>query len=505
MEEHPGKSGKPPLWPLLLPVAPAAWAVALRLHAYAQTPYANGWDAYFYLVQLKALDQTGRMHSPDASLIYPFFRLLNLFFGDYVAAYQSGAALLAGLIVLVTGFACSSGNRGAFQLRDAGARYPSASIWALCWMTGSPHLTYFCAQYPKNALGWVFFLALYGVLQRETANRRLQYARVAGLLTLCFFGHRVTFALGVLLVGGYWMFGNQWRIPMRSLWWTLLLLLLFTGAGVLLPGLLHVRDLERLSGAWSGNLHVAPWSFVLDFGSQRLTPCWRAEIAISALAWLAFPLFWKKGSAAQKSLWLLGLVLLWPFLEWTSTGLAYRFFLLFVLLMPLYAGVWMPRLGNMVWIPAIFPVLAGPWTSMGYSPEKHDPDYRLYEKVSARTVQFFSANGIRPDLVIAHNALAEFFTYTHGIDAMPWLPEYPIGPDQLWRIALTDVRRVPDTLQAIPLVGRYVLLREVDWHAWRRLRTAENDPLTPDWRNPDRVRPEFLLHKKKNLRSRFTR
>ncbi len=518
MEVPRKQPGTPIAWrkyaPLLLLVTPVAWAVILRKNAYAQTPYANGWDAYFYLVQLKALNETGRMHSPDASLIYPFFRLMYWFSGDYVAAYQFGAAWLAGFVVLGTWFACFCVNpdRGLSRTAAADSRYPhlpaiggAAPVLALCWMAGSPHLTYFCAQYPKNALGWVFFLGLYGVLQQETTDRRLRYALVAGLLALCFFGHRVAFALGALLVGGYWAFGSRWRIPRRAIWWILLPALLLTGAGVWLPGLLHVRDWERLSGAWSGAVHVAPWSFVRDFGAQRLTPVWIAEIAGASLAWLAFPFLGKNRNAAPKSLWLLGLVLLWPFWEWTSTGLAYRFFLMFVLLMPLFAGVWMPRMGKYVWIPATLLVLAGPWTSMGYAPQKHDPDYRLYERVSARAVQFFSENGIRPDLVIAHNALAEFFTYTHGIDAMPWLPEYPVEPDRLWRIAVTDARRMPDSCHAIPLGGRYFLLREADWQAWRRLRATEGDALTPDWRNPDRVRPEFLLRKKKKFPARFTR
>jgi hypothetical protein len=43
------------------------------------------------------------------------------------------------------------------------------------------------------------------------------------------------------------------------------------------------------------------------------------------------------------------------------------------------------------------------------------------------------------ELVIAHHALAEYFTFTTDIDAMPWNPAYEIRPDQLWRI-VTDIR-----------------------------------------------------------------
>ncbi len=76
----------------------------LRFWAFSQTPYANGWDSYFYLVQLKSLEETGRMHSPEASLIYPYLRLFYWMTGDYVLGMKVGTAILAGIFTASVGF-----------------------------------------------------------------------------------------------------------------------------------------------------------------------------------------------------------------------------------------------------------------------------------------------------------------------------------------------------------------------------------------------------------------
>ncbi|MCR9253149.1 MAG: hypothetical protein NXI20_22240, partial [bacterium] len=57
--------------------------------SYTQTEYANGWDAYFYLVQINSLIETGSMHSQEWSLIYPFILVINLIVTDAIIAMKA--------------------------------------------------------------------------------------------------------------------------------------------------------------------------------------------------------------------------------------------------------------------------------------------------------------------------------------------------------------------------------------------------------------------------------
>lgn len=136
----------------------------------------------------------------------------------------------------------------------------------------------------------------------------------------------------------------------------------------------------------------------------------------------------------------------------------------------------------------------------------HDPDYARFEAITLQSQQ--ALVGKKVDLVIAHNALAEFFTFTTNADAMPWLPEYPVDSAGLWRIA-TGTRF--QTLKyyagnhaesGITSLGfQYYLLPEHVWQEALRRAKIENDEVflaeTGDWRNPSRVRPSWLLHRKR--------
>ena len=144
------------------------------------------------------------------------------------------------------------------------------------------------------------------------------------------------------------------------------------------------------------------------------------------------------------------------------------------------------------------------WKS--YFPIKHDPDYALFQKVTDVAVHYF--DGKPPELVIAHNALAEIFTFSTGIDAMPWLPEYAIDTTKLWRIAANVrmpelqyfLKKEPGNLM-FRLPGNYALLREDVWQVILANARAEKDVefvlRATSWQNPDKMRPTFLLARKK--------
>jgi len=476
--------------PFLIALSLASASVWLRFLAFGQTPYANGWDSYFYLVQVKSIVETGQMHSPEASLFYPYLHAWYLLSGDYITALKMGTAVLCGIF---TGLLC---------------RYhpsmPVLGAWSLC----SPHLTYFAAQYPKNMLGMVMLLAFVQALQWSGKRGRWWLFLPLLLLIANYFGHRFTFGLA-LVYGLLWLFfsaGGCSGYLRKALVGGFLLLGLFVLAGQVFPGLAHLADWGRLRGDLSWRPQFSAWSFVQSFGFERIGVWWASEIALVLGIWL-WALFSPKNRRDNPALfWLCGL-LLFPFLEWTLTGMAWRMFLVFLLLAPLSVDFQqIEKKTRLVLMIALVSLSFFSWRS--YQPRLHDPAYALFERITRNTQRHFSDNlQPGPELFIAHNALAEYFTFSTGWDAMPWLPEYPIDSNRLWRIAATQHEpslryytgaEWEGTVK--PLGGRYFLLPEHIWQTALQKAQLEGDSVflqrAMSWQNPHRMRPGFLLRRK---------
>ncbi len=479
---------------LLQSLALAAVSVLLHFWAFHQTPFATGWDSYFYLVQVKSLEETGTMHSPEASLIYPYLQVFYWFTGDYVLGMKIGVALLCGIFTLLV---CRRG-----------AAFPLLGAWSLF----SPQLTYFAAQYPKNLLGLVLFVAFIRALDWAMSKSRSWLALPAFLLIANYFGHRMMFGLAVVYALLWLLFRYKNQIPRMAIKIGIALggaFGLFLLAGQFFPGLAQVADLARLSGTLSWQPQFAPWSFVQSFGLERIGGWWIFEIAMVVFWWLAGIATWKSGKSVSNPalFWLCGL-LLFPFLEWSLTGLAWRMFLVFVVLLPLafdFQNV--PQKTARVLFPTLLVCSMFSWKS--YSPALQDPDYALFQKVTNRAMNQLleSPAPSKPELFIAHNALAEYFTFTTGTDAMPWLPEYTIDSTKLWRIAagvhgqtLRYFAGTENALKIKDLGGRYFLLPEYVWQLALKNARKEDDvyflETAESWLNPHSIRPAFLLKRK---------
>ncbi|MBX2889337.1 MAG: hypothetical protein KF734_00260 [Saprospiraceae bacterium] len=479
----------------------ATASAVLRYWSLAQTSFSNGWDSYFYLVQLKSVEETGRMHSPDASIIYPYLRLLYWLTGDYVMALKVGTALLCALWT-------------ALMWRMGG-------LVLAAWSVFSPHLVYFAAQYPKNLLGVVLLVAFIGALEhrpRGGPGKPFYWLFPLLLLLLNYFGHRLTFVLALSYLVS-WLVGTWKPEPARLIFSRKTLLVAGAAIGVFMlvgrffPGLFHVVDLGRLKGAWAWPPQFAPYSFVVHFGLERISGWWLAEIGVVTGCWLWALIHgarekFKPSSTVRVngSLAILSTLLLFPFLEWSFTGVAWRLFLVFVLLTPLSVigfQILENRRSGLVFVTVMLCCSLFSWKT--YSPKMHDPDYSRFSSITEQARAVLKEKQV--ELVIAHNALAEFFTYTTGADAMPWLPEYEADSLRLWRIAtgasLQMLRYYAGANSGTikPLGYGYFMLPEYVWQVARRRAEEEQDEYflteTADWRNPSRIRPSWLLHRKR--------
>lgn len=469
-------------------------SASLHFWAFSQTPFATGWDSYFYLVQVKSIQETGAMHSPEASLIYPYLQIFYWLSGDYVMGMKAGSAVLCGLFTLLL---CRRGDS-----------LPVLGAWSLF----SPQLTYFAAQYPKNLLGLVLFVAFVRSLDWAMSKPRSWLILPILLLIVNYFGHRMMFGLAVLYSLLWLLFRFKSQIPRRAIQSLLALgvaLGIFLLAGQVFPGLAQMADWGRLSGTLDWRPQFAPWSFVQSFGLERIGGWWVFEIAMAVFWWLAGILTWKRGNSLQNPalFWLCGL-LLFPFLEWSLTGLAWRMFLVFVLLVPLAFDFQHipPKTARLLFFLLL---VSSVFSWKTYSPTLHDPDYALFQKLTNRVVsQVAESSGPdKPELFIAHNALAEYFTFSTGTDAMPWLPEYQVDSNRLWRIAagvhgqtLRYFAGTENALKIKDLGGRYFLLPEYVWQSALKNARKEDDTYflqtAESWLNPHRIRPAFLLKRK---------
>ena len=292
------------------------------------------------------------MHSPEASLIYPYLRLFYWLTGDYMLGMKAGAAVLSGMFTGTMFWAARN------QVQNQSAALPPVLLAA--WSVFSPHLTYFAAQYPKNLLGMVLLLAFIGSLAAEQRVFKISklgkgWVLPVVLLLTNYFAHRLTFSLALVYLA-WWLFFRFKNPTFKKVF--SLKILFFGGvvlvvAGWIFPGLFHFADLGRLSGTLTWKPQFAPWSFVSQFGLERISGWWLFEVCIVSGFWLLLFCYWllfagyrlsvisksppipNLQSPVNQSLFWLCALLMFPFLEWSLTGIAWRFFLVFILITPL--------------------------------------------------------------------------------------------------------------------------------------------------------------------------
>lgn len=456
-------------------------SITFRYLALNQTPYANGWDSYFYINQIKSFMEEGKMDVPDVSLVYPLMMVIQLFTDNYELSYKILAGILAGTFTM-----------SMFLLALKWSNDCKTALIPGCLSLFSPHLTYFAAQYPKNLLGVIFFIWL--LYSADSKNRIYPIL----LLILNFFGHRVTAVLGFL-----YLLTNTFlkKATKLSPYVLILVIVLLVGAGFFLPGILNLFDVERFQGVLSARPQFAPYSFVRTFGFELISPLWLAEIIVCCIVFIAAAVF------RPTALILILSLLIFPFLEWTIQGPAFRFFLIFILLCPILLTFLFRSFGRKYVRESICVVfVVGSFFSYtSYDPARHDPPYKLYSIIGREILAKVPADSF--ELIIAHKSLAEYIVYSTDIDAMSWIPEYKVEENSLWRIA-EGVRDIQFSFYLDPedrafvhrLTPSYSLVREDRWEKFMmRVKEDGNEELLEEltnWKNPDKVRPYFMLRNK---------
>ena len=138
----------------------AGVVIGSGIAAINRTEYANGWDGYYYLIQVQSFNNTGAMHSPEYSPVYLPVMALYAITGNYITSYKLSAVLIKALFVFSVFTLGFSLLRSKPDIDRRTAFYTALFAGALSAM--SPSLNYFFTQFPKNLLGFAllfFFMA----------------------------------------------------------------------------------------------------------------------------------------------------------------------------------------------------------------------------------------------------------------------------------------------------------------------------------------------------------
>jgi len=509
----------------------AAAAAAGGFISLARTDHPSGRDGYYYLVQMKSLEEEGEMHSPEYSPVYLPLLVLRSITGDYTAAYRMGAVLFKVLFVLsVYSFAKSVVGSARNKAGDRAGWIP---LLAAALSAASPSLNYFFTQFPKNMLGFAMFLyfaaavTATGRRARNDAGRRWRLAAALLLFTVTFFTHRFAAVLSLLflaiylvpasarVVGRLFKGGRGYRRLLYSAALAALLLVVILLAAHRLPLAPSIADLQRVTGDLSLSPIFVPASFMEHFGSFRMSLTWRIELfAVPLFCFLSLLMLLLRRKEftgmgpAYPAVVLVSMTGLFPFLTFSLTGIAYRLLFATLLLWPLVLlpciGMVLDKLLKPLWAPgAVFLLLAAFSfiTNGTYDPEIHDPPWDCYRELAGEIIQ--ALDGEEHELIVAHGALAEMITFAFGEDALPWSPEEEFQRDRVWRVTAGVLGdeisyylspEVAETL-FIDLRGDYGLLREDAWEDF--LQAISDDPVmmhaVDNWRNPMEMRPSYLV------------
>ena len=450
-----------------------------------QTEFANGWDAYYYLIQIKAILTEGHMHSRDYSLIYPLLLCVKWFCSDYILAYKVTVSLVSGLFIV-------SLFIGAYQM--AYGQKLLVGLLAASIGLFSPAALFVESQFLKNFLGMVLFIGFIASLPKG------KWYVVIALFLLTFLTHRLTGMMASVLLVFHFANKKHWK-------WLLAGGMLAVTASLLVPGVLHLLDLGRFSGELQWIPQFAPWSFLHYYGFEKLHWSWYVDLSIACMGFIIAVFFGVKDFRKQPlknlklSLALICLLLCFPFFIFNAEGPALRLFFAFLLLAPLFTAFFAPRIPSwiLILLMGVFSV-SSLWSRRAYDPQQFDPPYALYDVVTRNALHYPVCYG-RP-LVIAHKALAEYFTFTTGKDALPWQADPEIPMDSIVRIS-ADIERwefktyldTGEFKQVVPLGLNYSLLPESLWQTFIRKVPPDDTCLMQrvrSWQNPWRVRPAFI-------------
>ncbi|MEI9921605.1 MAG: hypothetical protein WDO14_22870 [Bacteroidota bacterium] len=456
-------------------------STTLRFLSGDQTHHPTGWDGYYYVMQVHSWMTSGHMQSPDYSLIYPYFTIITFIVHDPIPGFKIGTALISGLLTISIFY---------YLIRKDVALM---IVCAACsYIAFSPLVTYFILQFPKNALGFVFFILFMSSLKRLSF-----WTAVFFLCTIL--THRMTGTFALITIVVYAFRSVSWK-------WIVAGAVVVIAIGFL-PGIIHISDLARLDGQFTATPHWAPFTFTKIFPTS-LNWFFEADLVLITIMTIACTVLMFINDKSMESWTWFSLVIisLFPFFSFAPGDLGHRFFMI----APIVIIVLISLLAK----PA--PVASISWTSLlillsffswkSYKPWAFDAPNKVYSTIVERLTDRY--NSATYPLVIAHKGLAEMIIFKTDFDALNWLPPEDISTDSVLRITHgvtnSDFRKYlgENELSGVKTISSgYFTLPETTWQRFVTAAKKENSPtvirrIYGD-NNPMKPRPYFIRKGKK--------
>jgi hypothetical protein len=441
----------------------------LRFVAVDQTPHPSGWDGYYYVMQVHSWLTFGYLHSPDFSLIYPYFAAITYLVGDPILGFKVGVSIISGLLVVSV----------FFSLNKRSSDF--ALVCLICsYLVFSPLTTYFIFQFPKNALGLVFLVFFIASLPKVIPGVILFAATIMT--------HRMTggFAIIVVLLHVLRFLNKKW------------ILIGFAAIVAIgfLPGIIHISDLQRFNGQFVLIPHWAPYSFYQLF-PRTFDAFFKTELVLVSMFIIYAAWKWRPIIASP---WFpIAVISIFPFFAFVAGDIGHRFFLIapVALILMMTYGKTYPVV-NWSLVVVVLTLSSYSWKSYK---KGFDPPNNHYQRITEVLSEKYDPYDY--PLVIAHKSLAEMITFRTDFDALNWLPPEDMPPQHVLRlinqVKYSDFRKYLDTdeLQKIRHVaGRYSAVPEDVWQKFVSKATKAKDKLAMkriySGYNPMDRRPYFL-------------
>lgn len=459
-------------------------ATTVRFISLNQTPFANGWDGYYYVMQVHSFLSYGHLQSVDYSLIYPYFTIFSLFIKDYEIAFKVGTAVLSGLLTF-----------SVFHVVYRSTKSFNLATLAAVYVIFSPGITFFVSQFPKNLLGIILLIpGTYYLVKKK-------YLLSVLFLVMSLLTHRMTGALGLILL--LCNFIKNVSLKYVLIGSITVLLLSF------LPGILHYSDFQR----FNGQLTIIPQLVILPFLKLNITQgkwLWILELFLgySLIIYMiiisCFKLLKKEQLETSRILLLvISLIIIFPFFIITYGSMGYRFFLLLPFVLPFFLVVILKKIDdqNIKYISILF-LIGAFYSYKSYDPSLHDAPNGLYHSMVKAIINTYDNNEY--NLVIAHKGLAEVIIYKTDFDALNWAKPSNISTGKVLRVVHGIPygffnRNIPDEFkkQTNWIGTNYCIMPEKNWLEllqWAKL-TKKEEVITLIYQgnNPLDVRPDYLL------------
>ncbi|MBN2434407.1 MAG: hypothetical protein JXK07_03975 [Spirochaetes bacterium] len=497
-----------------------------------KSPYANGWDGYYYIVQVKSWFTEGAMHSEDHSLVYVLLVAIQYIIKDYILSYKIASAIIRAFFVTAVYLL-------SFKIiKETKTEKSEKSDFSVCInaliisviSAVSVSSIYFITQFPKNMLGFAFLLTMLcffpdvykSAREKQFKKTDVYNAVFCSLLFLCtFVTHRYSggiAAITLFVLGFTLLLKRVQHIPYLFISSAFFIIVLIA-VSLAFPGTLHFYDLERFSGAFNSRFVFTVFEFLNIISYKRAGVLWSVELWVYYLCSVLFIISYMRSLIKRekhKVLYFAGIFVIiglgvFPFYNFDPSGIGYRFYLGAQLFLPLACLIFFVDMhfDSQLFLPVLFIVMMtlSIFLVVNYDYKKYDPPYEKYHGMSLKLIKRLGVTKNDYHLFIMHKALAEIFTYETGLDALPWAPGlkyegarvlrlvYGVEPE-LYKKYLVD----EELAKVFLLQGSYTCIEEDVFKIFCD-RLKQDDPAAfekiNNWRNPLKVRPDYLMRGKK--------